>query len=105
MALAYAMHSSIDIEAIAPMRYLPRRIAIGDLSTRRLTSQPSLASSSAAGTTYVVRMAFIKSQLHVDRVQRPRIQKRSPYFLKRASLPFDLHRMSCFRRFDADFPQ
>jgi len=33
------MLSSNDIEAIARMAYLPRRIAVGDLSTMRLTSQ------------------------------------------------------------------
>ena len=40
-----------DIEAIARIAYLPRRIAVGDLSTMRLTSHSTLASSSAAGTT------------------------------------------------------
>jgi len=45
------MLSSNDIEAIARMAYLPRRIAVGDLSTMRLTSQSILASSSAADTT------------------------------------------------------
>ena len=34
----YAMLSSNDIEAIARMAYLPRRIAVGDLSTMRLIS-------------------------------------------------------------------
>ena len=37
--------------AIARIAYLPRRIAVGDLSTMRLISQSTLASSSAAGTT------------------------------------------------------
>ena len=37
--------------AIARMAYLPRRIAVGDLSTMRLISQSIFASSSAAGTT------------------------------------------------------
>ena len=37
--------------AIARMAYLPRRIAVGDLSTIRPISQSILASSSAAGTT------------------------------------------------------
>ena len=37
--------------AIARMAYLPRRIAVGDLSTMRPISQSTLASSSAEGTT------------------------------------------------------
>ena len=37
--------------AIARMAYLPRRIAVGDLSTMRPISQSILASSSADGTT------------------------------------------------------
>ena len=37
--------------AIARMAYLPRRIAVGDLSTMRPISQSILASSSAAETT------------------------------------------------------
>ena len=39
------------LPSIARMAYLPRRIAVGDLSTMRLISQSTLASSSADGTT------------------------------------------------------
>src|SRR5437016_1814508 len=41
------MLSSNDIEAIARMAYLPRRIAVGDLSTIRPISHATLASSPA----------------------------------------------------------
>ena len=39
------------IEAMARSAYLPRRIAVGDLSVMRFTSHSTLPSSSAAGTT------------------------------------------------------
>ena len=51
------MASSKDIDASARIAALPRRIAVGDLSAMRSTSHCTLASSSAAGTTWFRRPA------------------------------------------------
>jgi len=52
----WAMLSSNDIEAIARMAYLPRRIAVGDLSTMRLRPDDrNEAVKSKPGTVRLIR--------------------------------------------------